>query len=168
MNIGNCFKVDGPVSHGTFYDDDAYPDSHLLLDAEILRRKHDPDFLFVHCMGMDYIGHLYGSNSKEYRQQAYQLDNLLSLYIPQWLNEGYHILVTSDHGMTRMGCMVAKRIEERQVPLFCMSNKIAPGVYPEQVSQMEIAPLICQLLGIEPSEKMVPLNNLKTIGSAGI
>lgn len=31
-----------PIQHGCFYWDDAYPDSHLLMDGEWLRSQYDP------------------------------------------------------------------------------------------------------------------------------
>ena len=37
--------VDLPIQYGMFYHQDDYPDTHLLVDAEVLRLRHRPDFL---------------------------------------------------------------------------------------------------------------------------
>ncbi len=48
------------IQYGTFYHDGKYPDGHLYLDAELLRRRYDPDFLLVHPMSIDQAGHRSG------------------------------------------------------------------------------------------------------------
>ena len=142
------------IQYGTFYYDDFYPDSHLLVDAEVLRRKYDPHFLFIHTMGSDTVGHLYGSNSKEYRKSAIQMDKLLAEFIPVWSKEGYHIVITSDHGMNTDGAHGGTSSDERDLPLFIISERVKPG-YHNELPQLAVAPLICQLLEISPSQAMI-------------
>ncbi|MFX7674938.1 alkaline phosphatase family protein, partial [Acinetobacter baumannii] len=73
------------IQYGSFYFADPYPDSHLLIDGEALRRTHDPHFLYIHPMGIDHAGHLYGSDSKQYRGKAIELDTLLANFLPLWI-----------------------------------------------------------------------------------
>ena len=63
------YQLDGKglIQYGVYYFEDQYPDSHLFIDGEILRKKHNPHFLYIHPMGIDDIGHKFGKNSKEYR-----------------------------------------------------------------------------------------------------
>lgn len=144
-----------PIQHGMFYFDDAYPDSHLLLDGETLRRKHDPDFLYIHPMGVDNAGHLFGSDSKQYRGKAIEMDIILAGLLPTWMEQGYQILITSDHGMNRDGMHGGTGTEERHVPLYGIGSAFVPGIYEEEVHQLAVAPLVCKLLGIEPSDSMI-------------
>jgi len=144
-----------PIQHGSFYWDDNYPDCHVLMDAEALRRKYDPHFLYIHPMGVDVKGENYGSESKEYREQILKVASLLATLLPTWISEGYHILITSDHGMSETGNHGGITDGERDVPLFIISPKVKPGVYSEVVPQLAIAPLMCELLNIEPSNKMI-------------
>ena len=65
------------------------PDSHLFADAETLRQTHEPDFMLVHPMSIDYTGHCFGSDTKEYRGSALAMDSLLSHYVPRWREAGY-------------------------------------------------------------------------------
>lgn len=143
------------IQYGTFYYDDNYPDSHLLLDAESLRKKHDPHFLYIHPMGVDEAGHRYGSESKQYRQAAMKNDRYLSTLLPLWMKEGYHIVITSDHGMDVDGLHGGTSSDERDVPLFIISDFVEPGVYEEEIPQLAFAPLLCKLLGITPSTSMI-------------
>jgi predicted AlkP superfamily pyrophosphatase or phosphodiesterase len=144
-----------PIQYGLFYFDDAYPDSHLMLDGELLRRRYDPDFLYIHPMGVDHAGHLYGSDSKQYRGKAIEMDSLLAMLLPVWMDAGHQIVVTSDHGMNRDGQHGGTGDDERHVPLYAIGSRITAGVYEEAVPQLAVAPLICQLFGVEPSAAMI-------------
>lgn len=143
-----------PIQHGIFYWQDSYPDSHLLADAEVLRRDWDPDFLLVHPMGIDDAGHRYGSDSQDYRGQAIAMDSLLSHYIPSWREAGYQIVITADHGMNSDGQHGGTLPDVRDVPLVGIGREFTPGIYLETVSQLAIAPLICQMLGLSPPPAM--------------
>lgn len=143
------------IQYGTFYFDDGYPDSHLFIDGELLRRNYDPDFLLIHPMGIDNAGHLHGSDSKAYRQKAAEADTQLAQLLPLWMEQEYHVLITSDHGMNRDGFHGGTSHEEREVPLFCISPLIKPGIYPNEISQLSIAPLLCKLLNIAPGKEMM-------------
>ncbi|QRG65908.1 alkaline phosphatase family protein [Brevibacillus choshinensis] len=148
--------VEKPIQHGRFYFDDNYPDSHLIIDGETLRREFDPDFLYIHSMGVDNAGHLYGSDSKQYRGSVIAVDTILAQMLPIWMEEGYQIIVTSDHGMNPDGNHGGTGDDERNVPMYGIGSAFAPGVYEEAVPQLAVAPLICRLLGIPASEAMIP------------
>ncbi|MFF2527395.1 alkaline phosphatase family protein [Brevibacillus sp. NPDC058079] len=143
------------IQYGSFYYDDFYPDSHLLLDAEALRRKHDPHFLYIHTMGVDNAGHLYGSDSKQYRKSAIKMDSYLAELIPVWSQEGYQIVITADHGMNTDGDHGGTGGDERDVPLFIIGERVKPGYHEQVIPQLAMAPFICQLLGISKSEVMI-------------
>lgn len=154
--VRHCEQEDEgmPIQFGRFYFEDTYPDSHLFVDGEVLRRKHHPDFLLIHPMGVDSTGHLYGGETKEYRAKVTEADGILARLMPAWLDDGYHVLVTSDHGMNRFGQHGGPTPEERDVPLFAVSTAFIPGVYEEVIAQPAIAPLACRLLGIRPADAM--------------
>lgn len=142
------------IQHGKFYFEDQYPDSHLFLDAEVLREEYDPNFLLIHPMGVDYAGHQFGGNSKEYYESAIRMDFILGMFIPTWQQLGYKIVVTADHGMHDMGFHGGLDECERMVPLWIIGQDINAGNLVEPLPQLQIAPLLCKLLGIEPSDIM--------------
>jgi predicted AlkP superfamily pyrophosphatase or phosphodiesterase len=142
------------IQHGKFYFDDTYPDTHLFSDAEVLRRQYDPDFLYIHPMGIDDIGHRYGGSSKEYRGKAMEADSILAMLLPLWMEQGYEIVITSDHGMSDEGQHGGITPEERDVPLFCIGTSIKPGLYDEVIPQLGMAPLICEMLAIPLNSEM--------------
>lgn len=142
------------IQHGKFYYDDTYPDTHLFADAEVLRREHNPDFLYIHPMGIDDIGHRYGGGSKEYRGKAMEADRILAMLLPLWMEQGYEIVITSDHGMSDEGQHGGITSEEREVPFFILGAAFEPGLYSEVMPQLAVAPLICRMLGISESAAM--------------
>lgn len=152
----DCYQenLERPIQYGRFYFDDAYPDSHLFIDGEVLRNKYMPNFLYIHPMGIDYVGHKFGKNSKEYRNKVIEVDVILSNYIPKWINDGYEIVVTSDHGMTEDGNHCGISNDERIVPFFYFGKNRLTLNNDEIIKQTQIAPIICKILGIEKSSYM--------------
>lgn len=142
------------IQHGIFYAEDTYPDSHLFADAHHLIATHQPDFMYVHSMNIDDIGHKFNGSSQEYHQTVCRIDTILGVYLPLWIEMGYQVVVTSDHGMDDFGIHGGTLPEQREVPLFIISDKYKPTIGAEVIGQLQIAPLVCHLLGIEKGGKM--------------
>ncbi|MGE8205330.1 alkaline phosphatase family protein [Heyndrickxia sp. NPDC080065] len=155
------------IERGIFYWEDHYPDTHLFADANFLLDSYEPDFLYVHSMNIDDDGHKFTADSKEYRNRAITVDNILATVLPKWMEAGYQIIVTADHGMNDDGQHGGTTTADRDVPLFIISDRLAPGIYEEEIPQLQIAPLACELLAIQPSAAMQPLMipNLKVASS---
>ncbi|MGC5701236.1 alkaline phosphatase family protein [Pseudomonas sp. NFXW11] len=136
-----------PIQHGHFYWNDHYPDSHLFADAEDLRLRHQPNLLLVHPMNIDDAGHKHGLDSAQYRNSARSADIILADYLQGWLDAGYQVLVTADHGMNNDRSHNGLLAEEREVPLFVFGAAFSldPGAVPKQT---ELCGTVCQLLGV--------------------
>jgi predicted AlkP superfamily pyrophosphatase or phosphodiesterase len=148
------------IQHGRFYVPDEYPDIELFTTAASLVRRFGPDYLLLHPMGMDYQGETYGSDSSEYRNQAIHQDARLAPFIKEWIDRGYAILVTGDHGINKDGAHGGTTSEQREVPLFVIQpNDRGKGDTEQTISQLQIAPTVLRLLGlpIPDSMKMPPL-----------
>ncbi len=115
---------DGPIHNGLFYHCDAYPDAELFADAEYLWRHAKTDFLFVHSMGIDWAGHLYGGESPEYKRAVNAADSLLATYCPHWLEKGWTIIITSDHGMDAEGNHYSTENCVLNVPLWLIGTDL--------------------------------------------
>lgn len=143
------------IQHGRFYTQDEYPDIELFATAGMLIRKFAPDYLLVHPMGMDHIGHTYGAASSEYRNHAIHQDVMLANLIPEWMERGYAIFVTGDHGMNADKMHGGIMPNVREVPLYLIRPG-APGAGDTGalISQLQIAPTVCRLLGVSIPETM--------------
>lgn len=144
------------IQDAVFYYDDSYPDSHLFLDADELIARRQPGFLLVHPMSVDYIGHQFGGESEEYCRAAFAVDCVLARFLPVWMEKGYDIIVTADHGMGKEKIHGGTGPEDRMVPLYLISSCVNTEDYSNRtISQLQIAPLVCGLLGLQPSDRMV-------------
>lgn len=146
-----------PIDNGLFYFEDHYPDSHVFADAAWLMDEKQPDFLYIHPMNVDDDGHKFTADSTQYRNRVLAMDAILSLFIPKCMAQGYEVIVTADHGMTSDGNHGGTTDEDRYVPLFVISDSVKAGINEGVVSQLQIAPLCCHLLKMEPTDEMVPL-----------
>lgn len=144
-----------PIQHGHFYYEDHYPDSHLFADAESLRLRVSPDFLLVHPMNIDDAGHKHGLDSSQYRNAARRADILLAEYLQRWLDAGYQVMVTADHGMNNDRSHNGLLPEEREVPLFVLGSAFSldPAARPKQT---ELCGTVCQLLGVPHDKPLCP------------
>ncbi|MEK5252140.1 alkaline phosphatase family protein [Paenibacillus sp. FSL F4-0125] len=144
-----------PIQHGSFYFEDHYPDSHVFADAVYLRSAYDPHFLYIHSMNIDDAGHRYGGESKEYELSVRNADGLLATVLPIWMEQGYKILITADHGMNANGYHGGVTSSERDVPLYTFGVDVLSSEKEDQViPQLRLAPLMCHCLGLAPSDAM--------------
>ena len=138
---------DGNLMHGIFYWEDEYPDSHLYADANGLIQKYHPDFALVHPMGVDNAGHDSGCDSARYRNAVQDSDQGLARFLPKWLDAGYTVVVTADHGINPDHGHGGNLPCEREVPLFVLG---AEENWPETFSQLEVANRVLELMELPP------------------
>lgn len=144
------------ISNGIYYFEDNYPDSHVFADAEFLRARCDPDFLMIHSMNIDDAGHHFTSESREYEIAVAKANTIISSCLPGWLELGYNVVITADHGMNGVGLHGGNTEAQRTVPLYLFAKGAAIGDFTEEtaVSELCVAPLLCRLLGVPPSPGM--------------
>jgi predicted AlkP superfamily pyrophosphatase or phosphodiesterase len=150
------------IDHGIYYFDDSYPDSHVFSDGEFLRTRFAPDFLFVHSMNIDDAGHHRVLDPQRYQQKAMEMNVILSSFISIWMEAGYAIVLSADHGMNRYGFHGGNTIDQRTVPLYICSPTVKTGFFTDEpISQQLIAPLLCKLLTINEGREMQDLRSQK-------
>jgi predicted AlkP superfamily pyrophosphatase or phosphodiesterase len=151
-------EVDDPalaIQHGRFYTEDNMPDREVFAAGAALVHKFHPDYVLIHPMGMDYLGETYGSDSPQYRNNAIFQDMILANLIPGWLESGYHVLVTADHGINNDRLHGGTTPEVRHVPLYLIPpDGAGRGETRRQVPQVAMAPTLCRLLQIPAPRTM--------------
>lgn len=157
------------VQHGRFYSELNYtsfnlnlPSEHdLTTQASILIKRHAPDYLLLHTFSPDAVGHAHGADSKQFRHQCWAVDNALAEAVPLWLEEGYRVLITADHGMTGEGRHGGTSEAERMVAFYDVGHPVG-GVADQVVSQLAVAPTILALMGLDRPATMqaAPLSRL--------
>lgn len=140
---------------GRFYFEDSFPDTHVFAQAEKLRLEQSPDLLLIHPMGVDDAGHKHGSDSKEYQVTVAKMGMILARLLPGWLEDGYCVIVTADHGMNPIGFHGGTDAGERIVPFYAFGQCLgATGVQDEVIEQTTLAHLICRLMEVDPASSM--------------
>lgn len=157
------------IDYGIYYWEDMYPDSHVFADGEYLRKTYDPDFLLIHTMCIDFMGHQYGAESKQYETAVAMADHELAAYVPVWRREGYDVVITADHGINQYGIHGGNDRAQRDTPLYIFSEKVKPGDFSgTYIDQLCIAPLLCSLMEFEKAEDMsgeIPIRFLRPLVS---
>lgn len=136
------------IQYGHFYTLDHYPDENLFLSGEYIRKKWNPDFLMIHPMNIDDQGHKYGVDSKEYRNAVRTVDSIISNFIPKWMEKGYAIVVTSDHGMSYDGNHSGIVEEEAVVPFWLINDKSGIEIN-DNIPQIEVNTILKKILDIK-------------------
>ena len=136
-----------PIAHGVFYSTDSYPDDELFHDAACLLHRHQPHLLLAHSMGIDNAGHEHGADSRAYRDATRRADGLLARWMPRWLENGYSVLVTSDHGMDADKGHNDNTPATRQVPLWLVGESWRDLPLPE--NQPQVAGVVARALGLD-------------------
>jgi predicted AlkP superfamily pyrophosphatase or phosphodiesterase len=157
-------EVDDPalnIQHGRFYyydggDGTGYPDVDCFAAGGMLMAKFQPDYLLIHPMMNDALGEKFGGDSVPYRRNVIAQDVILATLIPQALALGYTILVTGDHGMSDDASTHGGSTPQvRHVPMYVVpADGAGRGDTGERISQLQIAPTVCHLLGIPIPDTM--------------
>lgn len=143
------------ITYGRFYQADDQPDSEVMVRAVLMARRHEPAYVLAHPMGLDHAGHTYGRDSDEYNQAVTNLDAMLALAIPAWLELGYSVLVTADHGHDAHKYHGGTVDEVRNVPMYAMrADGRGRGTQDAVLSHLQVAPTLCRALGIEAAPTM--------------
>ena len=143
----------GAIQHGRFYTQEPYPDVELFHDAELLLDRYRPDYMLIHPMGCDHMGHAFGGNSVQYRRAAAGIDDILARSMADWRGAGYEVIVTADHGMDDEGWHGGTADEVTLIPFYYAGER--PLTIDDEVGdQRAVAPTVLTLMGISAPESM--------------
>jgi predicted AlkP superfamily pyrophosphatase or phosphodiesterase len=147
-------KEDGEyITYGRFYSDDI-PDeikmnpegiAHTLQMSNLILYKYHPDYLFIHLITPDIIGHHDGVGEK-YNTEANRIDAALGVLVPHWLSAGYDIIITSDHGMDSDKNHGGKSCDVMKAPLYILSKKGWKPKLNDITYHTDLAPMILERL----------------------
>jgi predicted AlkP superfamily pyrophosphatase or phosphodiesterase len=150
-----------PIQHARFYSMEGYGPINPCAPAEIdlcaqltlLLRRHDPHYALLHTCSADTLGHTYTGSSAEYREQTWRIDNALSRTLPRWLDLGFEVFVTADHGMNADGRHGGADAVERDVPFYAFGS--GEGPQPQSVlDQLSVAPTMLARIGLPVPDSM--------------
>ncbi|KAF5280843.1 hypothetical protein FQA39_LY17947 [Lamprigera yunnana] len=118
--------------------------------------------LFLHLLGLDTAGHSIKPDSKGYVENINLVDdgikNTVQL-VENYFGDGMTSYVfTADHGMTDWGSHGDGSEDETDVPLIVWGAGVSHNSVKKDVEQIDIAPLLSSLIGIN-----IPINSLGVV-----
>ncbi|RWS05639.1 GPI ethanolamine phosphate transferase 2-like protein [Dinothrombium tinctorium] len=149
------------VTHSFFATDYTTVDTNVtenLIPELTPERLEQWDYLILHYLGVDHIGHAHGgANSSLMPAKLIEMDNVIKLLYEtlKRSNDSYLMVITGDHGMTEAGNHGGSTNEEIKTALVFISNR--KNNYTKSatnhVKQIDLAITLSTLLGLQIPEK---------------
>jgi len=147
MALATIFFVDSHKNPGV--DVDA-----LITDAVLTYKKSlNLDFTFLYMGNPDSCGHKKGWMSEEYLHHVSKSFDNVKRVIDE-LGKDHTIIITTDHGGhdTGHGTLLDS---DMTIPMFFIGDEFEPGKDLGEISIMDLAPTISEIMGVTPSEDWV-------------
>ncbi|MCX7951829.1 MAG: alkaline phosphatase family protein [Clostridiales bacterium] len=134
----------------TFHNKNIYyiRDGKTFSDSMNILSKYSPDFFIIHPMSVDNAGHKFGGYSNEYKNEAIKIDYEISKLYKTLIDNNYSIIITSDHGHLNFGGHELYHETTFLTPFVFINSSHKKVNIPFYIDQIDIAPTICDLLGI--------------------
>jgi predicted AlkP superfamily pyrophosphatase or phosphodiesterase len=142
------------IQYAYFYGNENCPDSKVFKTAQEMIIRYKPDLCLIHPMGPDIAGHRYGCLSAPYADSVKKIDSMIEGVVNLMDFKNSMLVITSDHGHRDSGGHGGSSPSEIETPLVLYGSIIKGGIYSNSVSQEDIAPTICNLMGIPISPFM--------------
>ena len=116
-------------------------------------RSAKPDFVFLYLVQTDAAGHHVGFMTQPYLDCIHAALNCVKRMVDEFGSE-YTIILTSDHG-GHGDDHGTDLPEDMTIPQFYIGPRFTPGRDLGQVSLLDLAPTVADLMGIRPAREWV-------------
>lgn len=154
-------EPDGPITHGRFHTMTGYNHNNQMTPSDVdlfatltmLCMRHGIDYGILHTCTLDSMGHRYGHDCGEMDQALFAMDAMLAAFLPKWLEAGYEVMVTADHGQTDRGHHGGHDDEMQDFALYYFGKGEGPKD-DVRLDQLQLAPTVLQRLGVPAPKTM--------------
>ncbi|MFZ1814153.1 MAG: alkaline phosphatase family protein [Rhizobiaceae bacterium] len=158
----------GPIHHGRFHtmtgygrDNQMTPcDADLFATLTMLCVRHSIDYGILHTCTLDSMGHRFGHDCLQMDNACLHMDTMLAAFLPKWLEMGYEVIVTADHGQTDRGTHGGHQDLQQETALYYFGKARGPASE-TVIDQLQIAPTVLKRLGIKAPGSMKAQSFLK-------
>ena len=128
-------------------------DVDLFATLTMLTERFAIDYAILHTCTLDSMGHRFGHDCHEMDHACYAMDGMLAAFLPRWLDSGYEVIVTADHGQTDRGHHGGREDLQQDFALYYFGAAKGPK---EEVllDQLQLAPSILKRLGVKAPATM--------------
>ncbi|MGY6536203.1 MAG: alkaline phosphatase family protein [Pararhodobacter sp.] len=153
------------INHGRFHTMTGYDhnnqatpcDADLFATLTRLCARHDLAYGILHTCTLDSMGHRFGHDCTQMDHACALMDAMLAGFLPRWLEMGYEVIVTADHGQSLRGHHGGTGDDQRDFALYYFGPAAGPA--PDTVlDQLALAPTVLTRLGapVPDSMKVAP------------
>ena len=146
----------GPITHGRFHtmtaasgDNQMTPcDADLFATLTMLCARNGIDYGIYHSCTLDSMGHRFGHDCTAMDTAVAKLDAMLAHFLPRWLDMGYEVAVTSDHGQSNRGHHGGRGEDQQDVAFYWFGG----GKGPDEdalLDQLALAPTLLRRMGAQ-------------------
>lgn len=142
------------INHGRFHTMTGYDHVNQMTPSDIdlfatltrLCARFSLNYGIYHSCTLDSLGHRYGHDCAEMDHGCALLDAQLAAFLPKWLDMGYEVIVTADHGQSARGHHGGTEDLQREAALYYFgpAEGLAPGAV---LDQLALAPTVLTRLG---------------------
>lgn len=152
---------EGPISHGRFHTMTGYnganqmtpSDVDLFATMSMLIKRRSVDYGIIHTCTIDSMGHRFGHDCQEMDLACAMVDGMLAHFLPGWLEAGYEVAVTADHGQSDRGHHGGRGDDQQDVAFYWFGGGEGPAAETE-LDQLAIAPTLLGRMGVSPAGTM--------------
>ncbi|MBS9722494.1 alkaline phosphatase family protein [Tianweitania sp. BSSL-BM11] len=150
-----------PITHGRFHTMGGYnlhnqmtpSDMDLFAQLTMLTKRHGIDYGILHTCTLDSMGHRFGHDCHEMDEALAMMDVMLAAFLPRWLQAGYEVMVTADHGQTDRGHHGGHDDEMQDFALYYFGQGKGPSE-DTLLDQLQLAPTVLTRLGVPVPDTM--------------
>lgn len=154
-------EPDGPIHHGRFHTMTGYghdnqmtpSDVDLFATLTMLTERFNIDYGILHTCTLNSMGHRFGHDNTPMDHACAVMDTMLAAFLPRWLQNGYEVIVTADHGQTDRGHHGGSEDLQQEFALYYFGEGQGPR---EEMllDQLQLAPTVLKRLGVPVPKTM--------------
>jgi predicted AlkP superfamily pyrophosphatase or phosphodiesterase len=149
-------EQESPITHGRFHTMTGYGHANQMTPSDVdlfatltmLCARFGIDYGILHTCTLDSMGHRFGHDCGEMDHALAAMDAMLAAFLPKWLQMGYEVIVTADHGQTNRGHHGGHDDEMQDVALYYFGKAKGPKD-DVLLDQLQLAPTVLKRLGVK-------------------
>jgi len=142
------------INHGRFHSMTGYGLINQMTPSDVdlfgtltsLCMRHGLNYGLLHTCTLDSMGHRFFHESQEMDHACFVMDEMLAPFIPRWLQMGYEVIVTADHGQDERGHHGGRSSLQQEAALYYFGPADGPAE-DDVIDQLQLAPTILSRLG---------------------
>lgn len=149
------------INHGRFHTMTGYglinqttpSDVDLFATLTILCARFGLDYGILHTCTLDSMGHRFHHDCPEMDNACFKMDEMLAPFVRRWLDAGYEIIVTADHGQDARGHHGGRDPLQQETALYYFGAAKGPSDN-TVIDQLQLAPTILKRIGAPIADTM--------------